>query len=305
MIVSELASATFEQLLLHDGLRIRTGSMVFSIRSQLLAVTHGIALHYAQHTVESDGTFVDFHVSVERRRGLLRWFEKQVVFRFDGMAVLEPLPADQAFPMLEWGLNWCVAAHCQQFLIVKAAVLERGGRALILPGPAGAGKSTLSAALALGGQWRLLSDELALIDPATGLVVPLPRPVRLMNGVIETIRSLAPSSQVGASTNNAARDRVSYLRPPADAVLRSDERALPAWIVLPRYQAGATTELRPMARAHAFMALVDNAFNYSVHGRAGFKALAKVVGCCECHELVSGHIAESVAALNHLAWATP
>ena len=53
------------------------------------------------------------------------------------------------------------------------------------------------------------------------------------------------------------------------------------------------------------MALVDNAFNYNVHGRAGFQALAKIVGCCACHEFVYGRAAGSVAVFKQLACATP
>lgn len=301
MIVAELTLSTLRQRLLQDGLRVRTGPLTVSIRSPVPAVSHGIALHYAQHSVEPDSSFADFHVSVEPPRGARRWFDEQVVFRFDGMAPLASLPGDQGFTMLEWGLNWCVAAHCQQFLIVQAAVLARGSRALILPAPTGSGKSTLSAALALEGGWRLLSDELALIDPATGFVVPLPRPVRLKNESIEVIRNFALSAQFGDVTNEAAKGRVSHLRPPADAVLRCEERALPAWLVLPRYQAGASTELRPLVRAQAFMALVENAFNYNVHGRAGFDAFAKMIDRCECHELAYGHVAEAVGVLDRLA----
>ena len=300
MIVAELSRPALEQRLLRGGLRVRTGPLTVSIRAPLPAISNGIALHYAQHSVEPDSGFADFHVSVEPLRGARRWFDKQVVFRFDGMAPLASLPGDQGFSMLEWGLNWCVAAHCHQFLIVQAAVLARNGRALILPAPTGSGKSTLSAGLAFEGGWRLLSDELALIDPATGLVVPLPRPVRLKNESIEVIRSFASLAQFG-NLAEAAKSRVSYLRPPADAVLRCEERALPAWLVLPRYQAEASTQLRPLVRAEAFMSLVDNAFNYNLHGRAGFDAFAKIIDRCECHAMTYGHVAEAVAVLDRLA----
>src|SRR2546423_11656048 len=126
--------------------------------------------------MDEAGAFADFQVSLTARR----WWKPQVLFRFDDTPAFHPLPADQAFPILEWGLNWCVSAHCHQYLIVHAAVLEQGGRALLLQGPPGCGKSTLCAGLASRG-WRLLSDELALIDPATAEVAALARPISLKN----------------------------------------------------------------------------------------------------------------------------
>ena len=80
--------------------------------------------------------------------------------------------------MLEAGLNWCIGNLAHQYLVIHSATLERGGRALLMPAPPGSGKSTLCAALITRG-WRLLSDEFALVDPATGLLVPVPRPVAL------------------------------------------------------------------------------------------------------------------------------
>jgi HprK-related kinase A len=82
--------------------------------------------------------------------------------------------------MLEWGMNWCIASHMHYYLMLHAAVLERDGHALIMPGDPGAGKSTLTAALMLDG-WRLLSDEIALIDRNDGLLYGLARPVSLKN----------------------------------------------------------------------------------------------------------------------------
>ena len=100
-------------------------------------------------------------------------------------------------------MNWCISAHAHQFLILHAAVLERGGVALIMPAPPGSGKSTLCAALALSG-WRLLSDELALIDPGSGRVWPLCRPVSLKNRSIEVIRHFAPEAVFGPVAEGTA-----------------------------------------------------------------------------------------------------
>jgi len=49
------------------------------------------------------------------------------------------------------------------------------------------------------------------------------------------------------------------------------------WIVLPRYEADRPTELVPLSRGVGFMQLVDNAFNYSMHGRRGFEVLSDIV----------------------------
>ena len=50
------------------------------------------------------------------------------------------------------------------------------------------------------------------------------------------------------------------------------------------------------------MRLVDSAFNYSIHGRAGFDTLANLVESCECHAFTyGGALDEAVAAFARLA----
>lgn len=301
MIVEDLAPSALDRRLRQEGLRLRTGPVVTRIRSSLRAVRHGIALHYAQHAVEPDQGFADFHVSIERPRSFRRWVNQQVVFRFDGIQPFAPLPGDQGFAMLEWGLNWCVSSHCHQYLIVHAAVLERGGRALILPAPSGSGKSTLCAGLVFGGGWRLLSDELALIDPVSGHVAPLPRPVSLKNASIDVIQAFAPSAVFGEAVHETAKGRVAHVQPPAFGVQRASQLAMPGWVVLPRYEAGAPAQLQPLSKARAFMTLVDNAFNYNVHGRAGFAAFANTIDRSACYEFSYSNLPEAVHIFDQLA----
>ena len=201
---------------------------------------------------------------------------------------------------MEWGLNWCVYGLCHQFLIVHAAVLERHGRALILPAPSGSGKSTLCAALLFNG-WRLLSDELTLICPATGELIPLPRPVSLKNASIDVISKLVPSVQFGSRVEETSKGVVAHFPAPASAVALAQRRALPGWVVLPKYRAGAPTVLQPMERSRALIHLAQNAFNYDIFGREGFEVLADLAGRSSCFSFEYSDLAEALSLFDRLA----
>src|SRR5579862_2419161 len=180
-----------------------------------------------------------------------------------------------------------VSAHCHQYLIVHAAVVERNDRAMLMPAPPGSGKSTLCAALVARG-FRLLSDELALIDIATGRLVPLPRPISLKNASIGIIESFWKDGTIGAVVDDTVKGAVAHASAPPDSVTRSDEHASPAFVVVPRYRADSEITLEPLSRAAGFMQLADNAFNYSLHGRAGFDALARLIDSSTCFAFTYG-----------------
>lgn len=66
-----------------------------------------------------------------------------------------------------------VAAH-SRFLILHAAALEHEGQTLCIAAKGHTGKTLLAAHLLSRG-WRVLSDEYAFIEPASGHVVPFPK----------------------------------------------------------------------------------------------------------------------------------
>jgi HprK-related kinase A len=302
--VAEVSRQRLARDLNGAGLLLRTGPVVSRIRSRIEEVASGIALHYAEHALADAEGYADFHISIERPLGLRRWVHPQVLFRFDGDVPFAPLPGDQGFPMLEWGLNWCVSAHCHQYLTIHAAVVERNGRALILPAPSGSGKSTLCAGLTFSG-WRLLSDELTLIEPASGHVVALPRPISLKNASIEAVRRYAPGAVIGPVVHETQKGDLAHVRPPLDGVRRAAEPAKPGWVVLPQYVAGSPAQLVPLPKAKAFMRLVDNAFNYAVHGRRGFDVLAALVERCDCYTFTYSALADAAIVFERLAESAP
>ena len=299
--LSSLPAAELRQRLHGPGLRLRTGPLVFCIQSRVPQVEQGLRTLYRHYPVEFEGGFADFHVAVQRAHGLRRWWRPQLHFSVAGDSPFAPLPVDQGLPMLEWGMNWCVSGACHQYLILHAAVLERHGRALVMPAPSGSGKSTLCAALLFRG-WRLLSDELALIDLCTGQLVPLPRAVSLKNASIEVIQRFAGDAvRFGSVVDDTSKGRVAHFPAPADALRRVGETARPGWVVFPRYRAGAALKVQPMARGRAMMQLQENAFNANVQLDRGFHALADLVQASACHSLEYSQLGQALAWFDALA----
>ncbi len=264
------------------------------------AVARGISLLYGDFSVLEPDDFADFHVALAAPAGLRRWVRPQVMFYLDGFAPFKPLPASQAYPMFEWGLNWCIANYAHSYLVIHAAVVERAGRAAILPAPPGSGKSTLCAGL-IGRGWRLLSDELMLLDLASGLIEPLARPVNLKNASIDVIRGFHAGVVMTDPVRDTAKGTVALMRPPLDSVSRAAEPALPAWVIFPRYVAGAPAVLKPNSKAQTFMRVVEQAFNYDILGARGFEAAAGLIDRCECFEFSYGNLDEAVATFESLA----
>jgi len=298
--VGDLSLAALGKLLAAGRLALQTGSLASRIQTSLADVARSIHVLYAHHPYLLDPDFADFHVQVRRPSNLRRWFRRQVEFLIDGERPFEPLPRDQAPALLEWGLNWSIAASCHQWLTIHAASLEKNGGAVILPAPPGSGKSTLCAALALRG-WRLLSDELSLIDPASASAHALARPINLKNASIDVIRAFAPASVWGPESYDTAKGRVSHLQPPSASVQRMLEPARPRWIVFPRYEAGAEPLLTPRGKAGTFIHFARNSFNYSPLGRTGFDATARLVSQCDCYDFTYSRLDDALDVFGWLA----
>jgi hypothetical protein len=264
-------------------------------------VAEGLAELYGQFEVRHPHeTFADFHVSVNAPNRLRRWVRPQVDFSFDGQLPFKPLPYDQAYPMLEWGLNWCVSMHAHQYLIIHAAVVEKNGGAAILPAPPGSGKSTLTAGLVLSG-WRLLSDELALIDRKSGLIHPLPRPISLKNQSIPVIRAFSADAFINRPSHDTAKGTVAHMRPPNESVRRQHEPAHPAWVIFPKWGAASAASLTPRSAAQTFIFLAQNAFNYSHLGADGFRVGTRLIDQVACYDFAYSRLDEAVSAFDRLA----
>lgn len=299
MLLHELTARECTRRLRDEGLALRTGPYSFRIRSRMPHVAQGLWLLYAANPLLDAAEFVDFDLSLDWVSGIRRWVRPQAQFLFDGESPFEPLPADHAYPLLEWSMNWCISAHVLDTLLLHSAVVEREGLAVILPAPAGSGKSTLCAGLVHRG-WRLLSDELGMVSLRDGSVGALVRPVSLKNESLAVIQRFEPSAVFNRVSVGTSKGSVTHMLAPPAHVARMLEPARPRWVVFPRYVAGAPPQLQPRGRAASLLELGRNAFNYSLLGQPGFDALGDMVTACDCYDFQYSSLDDAVATFDGL-----
>ena len=294
LTVGSLPPVALATRLSEPGLDFQTGQFQVRIQSPIAALATTIGRLYADYPLAPANGFADFHVRLMPSTGVRRWLRPQVNFEFDGTTPFKPLPADQAFPLFEWGMNWCVSSTANAFLIIHAAVVEKDGWAAILPAPPGSGKSTLCAALINRG-WRLLSDELTLVRIEDGQIVALPRPVSLKNASIDVMQAYEPAAVFSPKVFDTAKGTIAHMKPPRESVIRAAEPARPAWIIFPKYEAGTATCLTPLSPARAFLRLAENCFNYSTLGVEGFHAVGNLMDACIAYDFSYSIMDEAIA----------
>lgn len=197
-----------------------------------------------------------------------------------------------AFSFLLWEANHQAIDRTSDRVLVHASAAEFDGAAIVLPGPMGAGKSTLVASLVRAGL-GYLTDEVVALDPSSGLIRPYPKYLSL-GGALGDLAPAPPESVrpfVGEQ----------HLVPP-DAI-RSGALGAPVrprLVVTPRYERGATTTVEPLGPAEAVSTLAQHAFHIERDGQRTLDVLARVVEASSCYRLVSGDIDEATAALLEL-----
>ena len=129
-----------------SGVQVAIGPFLVHVRSELPLVRHYLEVLYADFSFRDDPGG-HFDIQVAASRGVRRWIRPQANLTVNGERPFLPLPANLAGALFEWTLNFCVGREAHRFVAMHAAVVERGGKALIISGESGAGKSLTARAV--------------------------------------------------------------------------------------------------------------------------------------------------------------
>ncbi len=278
--------------------RLHLPPFTFHINTDIDLVAKNAKLIY-QQAYSDDINFtdyVDYQLSVIQSGGIRKLYKPQARFLCDEREPFKPLNLSQAYAILEWGMNWTVAAHELQYVIVHSAVLAKDNKAIIFPAPPGSGKSTLTAHLANNG-WRLLSDEMALILPHTNTVIPFVRPVCLKNNAINLAKQWFPEAVFSSVAKDTHKGDVIHMAPPQSAINANQQSAEIVGVVFPKYDANCDLDIYQLTMTDTFMQLANNAFNFTAIGKDSFDTVTSLLETTHNFEINYNNLHDVMAFL--------
>jgi hypothetical protein len=200
-------------------------------------------------------------------------------------------PGD-AIGWLVWDVNRRAAEAGDSHLLFHAAAVAAGEAGVVLPGPSGSGKSTLATGLAAAGL-GYLSDELVALDLASGRLVPYPKPATVKPGSYAAVRALGLGPRDDGDADLWEGEEWHLAVGGAGGLAVAGGPVEPAFVLVPRFEAGAQTRLEPLPDTAAFLALALHGVNYRDRGAPGSQALGDLVTRCECYDVIMSDLGEA------------
>jgi hypothetical protein len=183
---------------------------------------------------------------------------------------LADLPAWALASPMRVPLSWLANAHGMQ--VVHAAAVAMGGRAVLLAGAGGSGKSTTALACAMAGM-AYLGDDYCVVEPGMNMVHLLYRTAKLFQASLDML----PKARAWLCNPRRATEEKGVIFFDSSQVSVVPSAPLAA-IVLPRLASGERTRISRASRREAIAALLPSTIGGLMGGTPGLilKAISGV-----------------------------
>ena len=218
---------------------------------------HNVALHFYDSALANKVLPVFSHLKTRSRRtaGIFHLVNSDALtYIFQDQESAQVMELDQAAPALKGMLTDSLLAREEHTLALHCAMLLRGGKALLLTGPPGAGKTTLTLELLARG-FEYVADDITLLMP-DGRVRGVSYALALKSGTWELSKSLP--FQLSAMPIHKRMDgkRVKYV----SQVKLGKQTSVPVkWIAILRRNGARSSKWQPVDVATILKELIKGA----------------------------------------------
>lgn len=253
---------------------------------------------YMSHLECRDPDPCDTHLSVVPGRGAAASWD----IYLDDRAFKQGLPENQVIPQLATLLFVRACESLNDHLLFHAAVLQKNGITVLLPGQAGSGKTTLAAALTSYG-WIFLSDEIAVLGHEGAFVSALPLPMSIKQGSLALLSRYYPALSRQPVHLRADGTLVRYFSPSS---LPEDLNAqVPVkFLIFPRYIRGARVHLNDLDEMEALKRLTSTGSSDRELTSRDVETIIDLVENSSRYELIVGDLDETVVFLERRLFGT-
>lgn len=218
-------------------------------------------------------------------------FSGSVRVLLEGRPAFETATPWEALEYLRRHILAEAVARTDRLLLLRAAVVSREGKAILVPAMPEPESTALVTGLVHAG-FSFLSDTLAPYDPATGCVVPFP-----MSPMVRRVPG-SPDPDLDAGSLRFLNGR--WPLRPGDIRPGCIGAAAPVAFVFCAHEVRGEASLAPVSRARALLDLAPNALNLTSLGRRGIMILSDVVRGARCYHLRKVDVHQAVAAIKSL-----
>jgi hypothetical protein len=201
----------------------------------------------------------------------------------DGIPIGRAPRLSEMAPIVKAAL-WQSAINAHDFLFyIHAGVVGTGASCVLLPAAAGSGKSSLTAALVHRG-FRYFSDEVALIEPTTFHVSPMPLAMCIKSTGWDLMARYYPGILSLPVHVRSDEKVLRYIPPPADS---KEQTPTPVGhVIFPRYEGAAPTRLERVKRSEALGRLMGECLALRQRlDQKNVRQLVRWISGIECYEL--------------------
>jgi hypothetical protein len=216
-----------------------------------------------------------------------------LVYTFHNKSCVLTCALNELVPSLKAYLTEQIVLRCRPDVAFHAACLLSDGKALLISGAPGAGKTTLTLHLMASGlEYR--ADDIVLIAP-DGNVSGVPFAPTVKSGAWEMVGAFHPELAASAAHVRADGQHVRYLEAPP---LANGSSSPVGWIVFLKRVPGSAATLTPLGQLDTMQRLIDG--SYSADGKLShpaFHAIKRMLGDAALFELTYSDATEANAAL--------